>query len=143
MLERKLENADAGAAVIGGGVLTSTNRTPGGFDNSPTGDGVTRSSATVENERFVADLKRFVADLEALMGQAKSLTGEGAIVARSQLENKIGEVRRGFGYARAAATDRARMVRGRAEQYMRDDPWKAVAIAAATGGVAALILNRR
>jgi ElaB/YqjD/DUF883 family membrane-anchored ribosome-binding protein len=41
------------------------------------------------------------------------------------------------------ATDRAHVARDRAERYVRDEPWQAIAIAAAAGILVALLLSRR
>jgi ElaB/YqjD/DUF883 family membrane-anchored ribosome-binding protein len=97
----------------------------------------------VATERFLADLKEFGADLERLMGQARSLTGDGAAVARDRFERVVTKAQSSIGAARENAVDRAHVARERAERYVRDEPWKAVAIAAATGVLLALLLSRR
>lgn len=102
--------------------------------------GVLPAPASVEQERFATDLKRFVADLERLMGDARSLTGDGAAVARRELDRRIAHARRGFRDAREAAADRTGALRDRAERYVRDRPWTAVAIALATGAAAVVLL---
>ena len=98
---------------------------------------------TVATERFLADLKQFGADLEQLVGQAKSLTGDGAAVARDQLERAFTKAQHSLDAARASATDRAYVARERAERYVREEPWQAIAIAAAAGVLVALFLTRR
>jgi len=99
--------------------------------------------APVENERFLADLRQFAVDIERLVGQAKALSGEGAAVARGQLERVVTQAQRRLSAARVAATDQALVARDRAERYVREDPWKAIAIAAATGALVALFTSRR
>jgi ElaB/YqjD/DUF883 family membrane-anchored ribosome-binding protein len=112
-------------------------------DSGALGQRLIPAPEAVANERFLADLKQFGADLERLMGQAKSLTGDGAAVAREQLERAFTSAQRSLGAARASATDRAHVARERAERYVRDEPWKAIAIAAAAGILVALLLSRR
>lgn len=99
--------------------------------------------SAVEQQRFVADLRRFVADVERLIGQVRSLTGDGAVVARWELDRRIAQARRGLVDVRLAATERADAARERAERYLRDEPWKGLAVAAAAGVVAGLLLTRR
>jgi ElaB/YqjD/DUF883 family membrane-anchored ribosome-binding protein len=98
---------------------------------------------TVAIERFRADIKQFGADLERLLDQAKSLSGDGAAMARDQLERAVTRAQHRLGAARVTATDRAHVARERAERYVRDEPWKAITIAAAAGLVVALLLSRR
>ena len=112
-------------------------------DSGALGQRLIPAPEAVANERFLADLKQFGTDLERLMGQAKSLTGDGAAVARDQLERAFTNAQRSLGAARESATDRAHVARERAERYVRDEPWKAIAIAAAAGILVALLVSRR
>jgi len=112
-------------------------------DSGALGQRLLSAPETVANERFLADLRQFGSDLERLMGQAKSLTGDGAVVARDQLERAVTKAQRSLGAARESATDRAHVARDRAERFVRDEPWTAIAIAAAAGVLVALLLSRR
>jgi ElaB/YqjD/DUF883 family membrane-anchored ribosome-binding protein len=112
-------------------------------DSGALGQRLIPGPETVATERLLADLRQFGADLERLVGQAKSLSGDGAAVARDQLERAVAKAQRSLGTARATAADRAHVARDRAERYVRDEPWKAIAIAAAAGVLVALLLSRR
>lgn len=114
-----------------------------GQDAADAGRGVLPAPASVEQERFVADLKQFIADIERLAGDARSLTGDGAAVARRELDRRIAHARRGFRDAREAAADRAGVLSDRAERYVRDNPRTAVAIALASGAAAVVLLAGR
>ena len=123
MLERPISTAETGSGALGQGLIPAPE--------------------TVANERFLADLKQFGADLERLLGQAKALSGDGAAMARDQFERAVTKPQTRLGAARVTATDRAHIARERAERYVRDEPWRAIAIAAAAGLVVALFLSRR
>ena len=123
MLERTISTAETGSGALGQGLIPAPE--------------------TVANERFLADLKQFGADLERLLGQAKSLSGDGAAMARDQLERAVTKAQHRIGAVRVTATERAHVARDRAERYVRDEPWKAIAIAAAAGVLFALLLSRR
>ena len=112
-------------------------------DSGALGQRLIPAPEAVANERFLADLKQFGADLERLLGQAKSLTGDGAAVARDQLERAFTKAQRSLDAARVSATDRAYVARDRAERYVREEPWQAIAIATAAGVLVALFLTRR
>ena len=123
MLEHPISNTESGSGASGQRLL-------------PTPE-------SVANDRFLADLKQFGADLERLLGQAKSLTGDGAAVARDQLGRAVTRAQRSLGAARESTADRAYDARDRAERYVRDEPWTAIAIAAIAGVLAAVLLRRR
>lgn len=123
MLERPISAAETGSGALGQRLIPA--------------------AETVATERFRADLKQFGADLERLLDQAKSLSGDGAAMARDQLERAVTRAQHRLGAARVTATDRAHVARERAERYVRDEPWKAIATAAAAGLVVALLLSRR
>jgi ElaB/YqjD/DUF883 family membrane-anchored ribosome-binding protein len=112
-------------------------------DSGALGQRLIPAPETVANDRFLADLKQFGADLELLVGQAKSLTGDGAAVARDQLARAFTKAQRSLGAARASAADRVYAARDRADRYVRDEPWKAIAIAAVAGALVALLRSRR
>lgn len=96
-----------------------------------------------ENERFFNDLKRFVSDTETLLRDARTLSGEGAAAARVEFERRLAQARAGFDTYRAAAMDRAHHAVDRTETYVRDEPWKAIGIAALVGAVIGVMLSRR
>ena len=115
----------------------------GETDAGPPGQRLIPTPETVEAQRFVADLREFVADIERLMAQAKGLSGDVVAVALGRLERAVARARHLLGAARATATDETLVARDRAERYVRDDPWTAMAIAAAAGLLFALLMSRR
>lgn len=96
-----------------------------------------------ESERFLADLKSFVADAEALLGQARTLSGAGAVAAREEFERRLAQARRGYDAAREVALDQAHDYMDRTETYVRNEPWKAIGIAALAGAILGVLLARR
>src|SRR5688572_33398381 len=85
---------------------------------------------TSESERFLADLKSFVTDAERLLGQARTLSGAGALAAREEFERRLAQARRGYDAAREMAVDQAHDYMDRTETYVRNEPGKAIGIAA-------------
>lgn len=101
------------------------------------------SGPTSESERFLADLKAFVTDAEALLGQAKTLSGAGALAAREEFERRLSQAKRGYDAAREMAMDHAQDYMDRTETYVRNEPWKAIGIAALAGAVVGILFSRR
>ena len=94
------------------------------------GDGLMSGAPTSDSERFLADLKLFVTDTEALLRQAKTLSGEAALAAREEFERRLAQARQGYEHARVVAGDHAHQYLDRTETYVRNEPWKAIGIAA-------------
>jgi ElaB/YqjD/DUF883 family membrane-anchored ribosome-binding protein len=116
-----------------------------GIDTPLPEEGTTFDRAGQQNdsERFFSDLKRFVTDTESLLRDARTLSGEGAVAARAEFERRLVQARQGFDTYRAAARDRANVAMDRTETYVRDEPWKAIGIAALVGAVIGVMLARR
>ena len=96
-----------------------------------------------ESERFLADLKTFVTDAEVLLGQARTLSGAGALAAREEFERRLEQAKRGYQTARDMAVDQAHDYMDRTETYVRNEPWKAIGIAALAGAIVGVMLSRR
>ena len=101
------------------------------------------SGPSSESERFLADLKTFVTDAEALLGQAKTLSGAGALAAREEFERRLAQAKTQYSAAREVAMDHAQDYMDRTETYVRNEPWKAIGIAALAGACVGILFSRR
>jgi len=105
--------------------------------------GMNSGMPTSDSERFLADLKIFVNDTDALLKQAKTLSGEAALAAREEFERRLAQARQGYEQARSLASDHAHHYLDRTEGYVRNEPWKAIGIAALVGAIVGVLLARR
>ena len=94
-------------------------------------------------EQLAQDFRRFIADCETLFHNATTLSGAGAAVARTQLSEGMAAAKIKFDAMRMTATDRATRVRDATEEYVRREPIKAIAWAAAAGALIGLLRSRR
>ena len=101
------------------------------------------TTASPELDRLARDFRAFVADCEALFRNAQSLTGEGSAVLRAELARKIADARVKLDAVRTTATEQVAAARNATEDYVRREPVKALAIAAAAGVLVALLVSRR
>jgi ElaB/YqjD/DUF883 family membrane-anchored ribosome-binding protein len=101
------------------------------------------SGPASESERFLADLKTFVTDAEALLGQARTLSGAGALAAREEFERRLAQAKTQYSAARQVAMDHAQDYMDRTETYVRNEPWKAIGIAALAGAFVGIVFSRR
>jgi ElaB/YqjD/DUF883 family membrane-anchored ribosome-binding protein len=101
------------------------------------------AGARPDPERLARDFQGFVADVEGLLKNARHLSGEGLSLAQAKLEEKVAQAKVKLDGARVAAAAEAGRAIAATEDYVRRQPARAVAIAAAAGAILALLLARR
>src|SRR5690348_9794758 len=94
-------------------------------------------------DRLREDFRAFVADCQTLLKNAGNLSGEGAALARQQLSKRMADAQVKLDEYRQVATDQAMRVRVTTEDYVRREPFKALAIAAGVGALVGLLVARR
>ena len=94
-------------------------------------------------EVLVRDLRRIVGDADDLLKEMANSSAEEFSAARVQIEEKLGEARARLDEAQVVATAKLCCATEATCQYIRENPWTLVGVAAAAGLVATVILNRR
>jgi ElaB/YqjD/DUF883 family membrane-anchored ribosome-binding protein len=101
------------------------------------------AQAEVTTEQLVSDLKTVMEDAEALLKATSSLTGEKIQEVRARAEESLRQAKVRLTEVEEEAVRRAREVADAADEYVRENPWQAVGIAAGIGLVLGLLLARR
>jgi len=99
--------------------------------------------AEVTAEKLAADLRLVIADAEALLRATVGETSESAAAARAKIKESLDAARDKLGPLGEEATEQARIVLRSADDYLRANPWQAVAIAALAGIALGLLISRR
>lgn len=97
----------------------------------------------VSTDQLVADLKTVVEDAEALLKATSTLTGEKIQEVRARAEESLRQARVRLTEVEEEAMRRAREVAEATDEYVRENPWQSVGIAAGVGLVLGLLLARR
>ncbi len=97
----------------------------------------------VNKEKLVADFKVVVADAEALLRATASDAGEKVVVAREKIQSSLAEAKVQLARAEAAIVDKTKQAARVTDQYVHDNPWKAVGISACVGLVIGVLIARR
>ncbi len=98
---------------------------------------------TVNKEKLVADLKVVVADTEELLRATAGQAGEKVSAIRDRLQDHLANAKASLADAQAAMVDRAKQVGRYTDDYVHDNPWRSVGIAAGVGLVIGLLIGRR
>jgi ElaB/YqjD/DUF883 family membrane-anchored ribosome-binding protein len=97
----------------------------------------------VTTDQLVADLKTVMEDAEALLKATSTLTGEKVQEVRARAEESLRQAKVRLNEVEEEAMRRAREIADAADEYVQENPWQSVGIAAGIGLVLGLLLARR
>ncbi len=99
---------------------------------------------TDENTRtLIDDLRAVVIDAEALVAATAGDVSEHARSARHKTSASLDNARKRLAELERDLLQRAKAIADDATQYVHDNPWQSVGIAAAVGVVVGVLLGRR
>ena len=97
----------------------------------------------VTTEQLVDDLKVVMRDAEALIRATSAQTGEKIQEVRARAEESLRLAKDRLIEVEEEALRRAREVAEATEEYVRDNPWQSLGIAAGVGLVLGILIARR
>lgn len=100
-------------------------------------------NSEVTPEQLVADLKTVMLDAEALLKATSTQTGERIQEVRARAEQSLHQARARLSEIEDEALKRAREVAESTDEYVRENPWQSVGIAAGVGLLIGLMIGRR
>jgi ElaB/YqjD/DUF883 family membrane-anchored ribosome-binding protein len=100
-------------------------------------------STDVSTDKLVEDLKIVMRDAEALIKATSAQTGEKIQEVRARAEESLRQARTRLSALEDEALQRAREVADATEQYVRQNPWQSIGVAAGVGLLLGLLLSRR
>lgn len=97
----------------------------------------------VSKEKLAADLKVVVADAEELLRATASQAGEKVGVARERIQASLAEARVKLAEAERVMLDKTKLAAKATDQYVHENPWQAVSVAAVIGFLLGALITRR
>jgi ElaB/YqjD/DUF883 family membrane-anchored ribosome-binding protein len=94
-------------------------------------------------DSLVKDFTDVLTEADALLKQATKETGERAVDLRAQVETKLRAAKAKLQDVQDDALDRAKVAARATDEYVRDNPWQALGVAAAVGVLIGLLMSRR
>ena len=92
-------------------------------------------------ERLVGDLKNLVADAEELLKATASQAGDKIGLARQKIEQSLIEGKKALADAERTIVEKSKEAADIADDYVRENPWSAIGIAAGVGLVLGLLIR--
>ena len=93
-------------------------------------------------EKLVGDLKSLIGDAEELLKASANQAGEKFSVARQKIEQSLVEGKKSLADAEKLLVKKGKEAADVADDYVRENPWGAVGIAAGIGLVLGLLIKR-
>jgi ElaB/YqjD/DUF883 family membrane-anchored ribosome-binding protein len=103
------------------------------------------TAARFERSRdaLVKDFSDVLVEAETLLKQAAKESGEKATDLRSQVETKLRSAKLKLQELQDEALDQAKVAARVTDDYVHDNPWQAIGVAAAIGLLVGLVIGRR
>ena len=102
-----------------------------------------QSNTDVSKDKLVADLKVVVADAEELLRATASQAGEKVSAARERIQASLATAKVKLSEAEQVLLEKSKEAAKAADEYVRENPWQAVGVAAAAGLVLGVLISRR
>ncbi|MDZ4142866.1 MAG: DUF883 family protein [Methylotenera sp.] len=97
----------------------------------------------VTKEQLIADFKVVVADAEALIKATASQGGEALATLRTKAEESLAVAKVKMADAQEALLEKSKAAAQATDDYVHDNPWRAVGAAAGVGLIIGLLIGRR
>jgi ElaB/YqjD/DUF883 family membrane-anchored ribosome-binding protein len=97
----------------------------------------------VTKDKLIADVKLVIADSEELLRATAGQAGEKIAEIRARTADRLATAKIKLAEAEAAVVDKAKLVGRAADDYVHDNPWRSVGVAAGIGFIAGLLIGRR
>ena len=97
----------------------------------------------VQKDKLMSDLRVVIADAEELLRMTADQAGESAADVRSRVQAKMNQAKADLIRLQEAAVAKARAAGHATDEFVHENPWKAIGISAGIGLVVGLLIGRR
>ena len=96
----------------------------------------------VSKEKLLQDLRVVVADAEELLRATAGQAGEKVSVVRERIQGSLAAAKERLAAAQESVIAKTRQTAKATDEYVHENPWKAVGIAAGAGLVVGMLISR-
>lgn len=94
-------------------------------------------------DKLMGDLRTVVADAEEVLRMTADEVGEGAAGLRSRVKDRMNQAKDDLVRLQEVAMAKAQEVGDAADEFVHENPWKSIGVAAGIGLVVGLLVSRR
>lgn len=99
-------------------------------------------SAT-QKDKLMSDLRVVISDAEELLRMTADEAGEGAADLRGRVQQRMNQAKAELVHLQVAAVAKAKAAGHAADEFVHENPWKSIGIAAGIGLVVGMLVSRR
>lgn len=121
----------------------NSNSTTSATSASAYGDGSTTQKFSKSGAAVSEEFHNFIADVEDLVKDTTSLTGADLAMAKEKLSARLASAKESLAELGTNVADKARKTADVTNNYVHEQPWKAVGIGATIGLLLGFALARR
>jgi len=101
------------------------------------------SDISATKEQLMDELHAMIKDAEELLQATSNQAGEDAAIARARIQKSLQVMKGRMGAAEAVVLERTRHAAKATDQYVHENPWKAIGISACVGAIVGMLIARR
>lgn len=94
-------------------------------------------------ERLVSDMRLVITDAEEILRATAGAAGEKVSELRERITVRLRDAKERLADAEAALVDKTKAAARATDDFVHDEPWKAVGVAAALGLALGVLIGRR
>ncbi|MBK7422190.1 MAG: DUF883 domain-containing protein [Propionivibrio sp.] len=94
-------------------------------------------------QKLVSDMKVVVSDAEEILRATAGVAGEKMVDLRERISERLRDAKLRIADAEAALVDKTKAAARATDDYVNENPWQAVGIAAGIGLLLGIIIGRR
>jgi ElaB/YqjD/DUF883 family membrane-anchored ribosome-binding protein len=98
---------------------------------------------TGARDQLLSDLKTVIQDAEAWLRHSGHLTGEEFKAARAKFERTLVKAKEDIIRLEEVAVEKAKVAAKATDEYVKENPWKAVGLGTAVGVVIGMLIARK
>jgi ElaB/YqjD/DUF883 family membrane-anchored ribosome-binding protein len=102
-----------------------------------------KTESEVSKEKLMQDFRVVVTDAEELLRATAGLAGDKVSAARERIQENLTVAKVRLSAAEDAVVARTREAARATDEYVHENPWKAVGIGAAVGLIVGMLMSRR
>jgi len=96
----------------------------------------------VSKEKLMQDLRMVVSDAEELLRATAGQAGEKASAARERIQENLLAAKERLAAAQQHVTEKTQEMAKATDEYVHENPWQAVGIAAGVGLIVGMLISR-
>ena len=97
----------------------------------------------VTKDKLIADVRLVIADTEELLRATAGQAGDKIADIRARTQERLATAKIKLAEAEAVVVDKAKQAGRAADDYVHDNPWRSVGVAAGFGFIIGLLIGRR